>query len=354
MAGSPTPSNHADIEFLANPCATRPTRVPEKHLHNIIHDQCQKMAGNSTERLRRHFVGKVSFSDEAMVELENHLKKRSLQFLLPSLATKCGVLGEAVLEYVGRPFAPGTDYSEPHVCDHLDFDSDRHIEKMAQSAISLSERAFLKAIDRLITIKDILQARCGIDITKIDAVRIPSGETHNGGAQPIIFGDKHVRIVYKPVDLRAQSLLRTLSHSICQQEEFDSPGIPEVFYSDRHYGVMEYIQLSNDMVRPQDYEQHYYKFGLLLALSHCFKVVDLHHENVFMTQHGPVLLELETVFYPLSPNGQHATVEDTMLIGPEAISGIDGGGMLSEIGVLCTPFGELFQNRIRPDHSSNR
>jgi lantibiotic modifying enzyme len=268
-----------------------------------------------------------------MVELEGYLKERSLQFFLPSLATKCGVLGEAVLERLGNPFAPGTDYSESHVCDHLNFDSDRHIEKMAQSAISLSERAFLKAIDRLITIKGILQARCGIDITKIDTVQIPSGETHNGGAQPIIFGDKHVRIAYKPVDLRAQSLLRTLSQSLFKKEWLDFPGIPEVFYSDRHYGVMEYVQLSNHAISPTDYEMHYYKFGRLLALAHCFKVIDLHHENVFITQHGPVLLDLETMFYPLSPNGRHATVEDTMLIGHDAISGIDGGGMLSKIGV---------------------
>lgn len=333
MTGNRTASSHADIEVQINRCATPPTRVPAKHLYDIVHDQCQQMARSSTDRLRSHFAGKAAFSDEAMEAVEIHLAERSLQCLLPSLATKCGVLGEAISEYARKQFGRGTDGSGPHVCDHLNFESDRHIEKMAQSAISLSERAFLKAIDRLIAVKDILQARCGIDLTKIDTVQIPSGETHNGGAQPIIIGHNHIKIFYKPVDLRPQDFLRRISGSLFEQERLSRPGFPAVFYADRHFGVMEYVPLSNTSIRSQDYEKHYYQFGLLVALSHCFKVVDLHQENVFMTQQGPVLLDLETVFYPPALESQRATVKDTLLIGADAVSGIDGGGMLDEIGV---------------------
>lgn len=96
---------------------------------------------------------------------------------------------------------------------------------------------------------------------------------------------------------------------------------------------MEYVKLSNNSIKPQDYEANYYKVGLLLALAHCFRVVDLHHENVFMTQDGPVLLDIETIFYPPSPDGVDASVEDTLRIGAKQISGIEGGGILNEIGV---------------------
>lgn len=335
-SGLRKPSREVHVESYAHPRTDPSAQALTKYLYGIVREQCQKIVRNSIERLRQHVFSKARFSDEAFAEIEAHLLKRGLQFLLPSVATKCGVLREAVLECAEGHYGVGTNYSQQFRCATLNFDSDRHLEKMAQSAISLSERNLVKAIDRLIAVQDILRQRCGIDMTKIASIQIPYADTHNGGAQPIIFADKHVRIVYKPVDLRAQSLLRALSHSIFKQEGFYSPGIPEVFYSDRHYGVMEYVQLSNNSVRPQDYEQHYHKFGLLLALAHCFKVVDLHQENVFITQDGPVLLDIETIFYPPSLDGlASATVEDTLLIGAKEVSGIEGGGLLNDIGVYA-------------------
>jgi lantibiotic modifying enzyme len=117
---------------------------------------------------------------------------------------------------------------------------------------------------------------------------------------------------------------------------------------------MEYVQLSNNSVKPQDYEAHYYKFWFLLALAHCFRVVDLHHENVFMTQDGPVLLDIETIFYPPSLDGLDATVEDTMLIGAKELSGIEGGGLLKNIGVHATRYDDHLQiNYVKKSLSTN-
>lgn len=72
---------------------------------------------------------------------------------------------------------------------------------MAQGAIAFAERSLSKALDRMSAVQDILRHRCGIDGTKIDTIQMLPGDAHNDGAQPIIFSDKHVTIVYKPVDL---------------------------------------------------------------------------------------------------------------------------------------------------------
>lgn len=327
------PYGETHVELSAGPRPNPSAQSPITHLYGLVRKQYQKIARDSTERLRRHFLNKVCFSDETFKKLEAYLLERGLRFLLPTLAIKCGVEREAGLNTLEGHCCSRTDSSRQFQYAELNFDSDNHIERMARNAISLSERSLIKALDRMSAVQDILRHRCGIDTAKIDTIQMLSGDTHNGGAQPITFSDKDARVVYKPVDLRAHSLLRTLSHYVCKQEGLCTAGIPEVFYSDRHFGVMEYVQLSNNSVKPQDYEAHYYKFGLLLAVAHCFRVVDLHQENVFMTQDGPVLLDIETIFYPPSLDGVGASVDDTLLIGAKQISGIEGGGVLNEIGV---------------------
>lgn len=173
------------------------------NLHGIVRNEYRNIAKNSTDRLRRRFSRTFCFSDEMFATIETHLLERGFRFLLPSLAIKCGALREAISEYARKQLGLCTDSSGPHLYNHLNFESDRHIEKMAQRAIFFAERSLSKAFNRISAVQHILRHRCGIDMTKIDTIQVLPGDPHNGGAQPIIFSDKHVTIVYKPVDLRA-------------------------------------------------------------------------------------------------------------------------------------------------------
>lgn len=129
----------------------------------------------------------------------------------------------------------------------------------------------------------------------IDDITLEDGDTHNNGRRVIIVHTDAGKLVYKPHDMRGDEQVYMLAKRFF--DEF--VGIPKSVAFGRSFGVCEFITKR----RPEgneEAERFYYSLGGLTLFAKLFGSTDLHHTNIFSCGSKPYIIDLETVFYPVS------------------------------------------------------
>lgn len=172
---------------------------------------------------------------------------------------------------------------------------------------------------------------------------VNSSETHNGGKQVIIFSIDGMRFVYKPVNGDVHNFLYHSAVVIQRELNINSVIVQKPIFIHDKFSLFEYIHTSSAEI--SDQQCYFYKVGVLLALMHIFKVVDLHLENIIATKSGPVAIDLECAFYRIK-SFDNLDIFDTGLIGDCKLSGIEGGGLLNKFEITMVSS----NNKIRLDY----
>ena len=151
------------------------------------------------------------------------------------------------------------------------------------------------------------------------------GDKHRGGQSVLIATFRSgLRVVYKPrslgVDVHVQELLEWLN------ARGDHPPFRTLTILDRgHYGWVEFVA-ARACASADEVRRFYERQGGYLALLHALAATDFHHENLIAAGEHPVLIDLETLFHPLTAG--------TDLTGPEFVADRAMADSVLRIGLL--------------------
>jgi len=142
------------------------------------------------------------------------------------------------------------------------------------------------------------------------------GDAHRGGRRVMIVTFASGRkVVYKPRGLRMDVAWHGLLGWLGERNARCTLRAP--FAIDRGaYGWVEFVEAG----QPENPAEYYRRAGELLALAWLCGGSDFHEENLIATPHGPVLIDLETLFTPV-PRPFGATDAELGAAGDEAIFG---------------------------------
>ena len=177
--------------------------------------------------------------------------------------------------------------------------------------------AFLEALDRLVENRD---AICGALLEgrrfqSIDDIGLSAGDTHNCGRSVMIFSTDAGKLVYKPHDLLADEQLR----SFAERFYSDFVGIPRAISFGDQWGVCEFIE-KRRAEGPEEAERFWHSLGGLTAFAKLLGSTDLHYQNILCHGTKPYIIDLETMFSPLSPEAsayaQHSEARECQLRSP--------------------------------------
>lgn len=129
-----------------------------------------------------------------------------------------------------------------------------------------------------------------------------AGDPHLGGRSVSIleFADGR-RVVYRPRDVTVHVRFAELAEWFARVVPDAAPRVPAVLARDG-YGWLEFVEDRP----PADPERYMDGLGVLLALLHAVRAVDVHHENLLSDGDGPVLVDVETICHPAWPNARSA------------------------------------------------
>ena len=164
------------------------------------------------------------------------------------------------------------------------------------------ERFSGELLERLERDFDQLERKFGSNesgLGRLNAVLGESGDLHGGGRR-VAIGELTcgTRLVYKPrslaLDGHFQSLLRWLNATA---PEFSFRTLEVLTRKD--YGWVEYADYA-DCADDEELEHFYFHVGGLLAVLYALQANDFHYENIIACGPHPVLIDLETLFHPIS------------------------------------------------------
>ncbi|MEU5052264.1 type 2 lanthipeptide synthetase LanM family protein [Streptomyces sp. NPDC021096] len=188
---------------------------------------------------------------------------------------------------------------------------------------------------------------------QVSHVAFDAGDSHRGGRSVGIvhFSDGR-KVVYKPrslsVDVHFQALLRWLD------DRGVEPGLRPLWIVDRvDHGWTEFVTASGCADRTE-VARFYERQGAYLAVLYCLAATDFHYENLIASGEHPVLVDLEALFHPRTPDQQippyvpphavHAMSESVLSVGllptpiisfeDEQADGLDLSGLSSPSGQL--------------------
>ncbi|MCR8641605.1 type 2 lanthipeptide synthetase LanM family protein [Paenibacillus sp. N1-5-1-14] len=139
----------------------------------------------------------------------------------------------------------------------------------------------------------------GCEYDCLTGIEIGTGDTHNKGKSVAIFKfNSGAKLVYKPHSLRIDECYSHMLDWINQRGIKYILSSPNVFNCGA-YGYHEFIS-HNPCQSIMEVEQFYYRLGALTALCYTCGATDYHSENIIASGTQPVLIDLETIFTPLT------------------------------------------------------
>lgn len=139
----------------------------------------------------------------------------------------------------------------------------------------------------------------GCEYDFLTRIEIGAGDTHNTGKSvAILMFNSGAKLVYKPRSLRIDECYSAMINWINNRGIKYLLNSPTAFNCG-NYGYHEFISHipCQSIV---EVEQFYYRLGALTALCYACGSTDYHSENIIASGAQPVLIDLETIFMPLS------------------------------------------------------
>lgn len=136
--------------------------------------------------------------------------------------------------------------------------------------------------------------------SRIDDITLDDGDTHNNGRSVIILHTDAGKLVYKPHDMRGDEQVYLLAKRFF--DEF--VGIPKTIAFGNEFGVCEFIE-KRPAEGKEEAERFYYSLGGLTLFAKLCGSTDLHHTNILSCGTKPYIIDLETVFYPVSSESEN-------------------------------------------------
>ncbi|WFB58588.1 type 2 lanthipeptide synthetase LanM family protein [Paenibacillus sp. BR1-192] len=139
----------------------------------------------------------------------------------------------------------------------------------------------------------------GCEYDCLTGIEIGAGDTHNKGKSVAILKfNSGAKLVYKPHSLRIDECYSAMLDWVNQR------GIKYLLTSPNAlncgtYGYHEFIS-HHPCQSIMEVEQFYYRLGALTALCYACGATDYHSENIIASGAQPVLIDLETIFTPLT------------------------------------------------------
>jgi type 2 lantibiotic biosynthesis protein LanM len=139
----------------------------------------------------------------------------------------------------------------------------------------------------------------GSEYDCLTGIEIGAGDTHNKGKSVAILKfNSGAKLVYKPHSLRIDECYNAMLDWINQRGIKYLLSSPNVLNCGA-YGYHEFIS-HNPCQSSMEVEQFYYRLGALTALCYTCGATDYHSENIIASGAQPVLIDLETIFTPLT------------------------------------------------------
>lgn len=139
----------------------------------------------------------------------------------------------------------------------------------------------------------------GCEYNSLTGIEIGAGDTHNTGKSVAILKfNSGAKLVYKPHSLRIDECYSAMLDWINQRGIKYLLSSPNVLNCGA-YGYHEFI--SHDPCQSIiEVERFYYRLGSLTALCYACGATDYHSENIIASGDQPILIDLETIFTPLT------------------------------------------------------
>lgn len=154
-------------------------------------------------------------------------------------------------------------------------------------------------LTRLIDDWDCLQAMLGGQQLRLQSLRTSVGDKHRRGRSVIVCEfSQDSRIVYKPrslsVDRHFQQILEWMNPRV------ELPDFRTVVVLDRgDYGWMEFVR-QTPCTNASQISRFYQRQGGTLAILSSLGAIDIHNENVIASGEYPIIVDLESLFHPVS------------------------------------------------------
>lgn len=142
----------------------------------------------------------------------------------------------------------------------------------------------------------------------IVAINRSQGDTHRQGRSvAIIDYDCDFKLVYKPRSLAADLAFSNFANwfnTIAGEELLSTVSALDC----GDHGWCEFIE-HRPLSNKSELDAYYFRLGVLLAISRTLGLSDLHSENLIAAGDWPVIIDLETLFHPLTSTlvSSHAT-----------------------------------------------
>lgn len=200
----------------------------------------------------------------------------------------------------------------------VDFDSTAHLATKAEArATVLAEQLHRLLLDYGAIRKSLPGFESGMHNAN-SQIKITSlaRDTHNGGKRPVLIEDVGLTVIAKSTDPTASliydSILALLNES-CSLDLVRSPVIARC--DDTRYFVNQILP-SPPLMTAREKREFCTDLGYLLGVSYCLRMVDLHFENVLVSDKRPVVVDPECILYDYDLHGESDRLVCTGIVGP--------------------------------------
>ncbi|WP_165389051.1 type 2 lanthipeptide synthetase LanM family protein [Aquimarina brevivitae] len=170
-----------------------------------------------------------------------------------------------------------------------------------------------------------------VQLRDLTSVTFGISDPHHNGRTAAILHFGAQKVVYKPRSLDGEYGWNVLVANLMDNGLPYSLYLPKILrYQD--YGFMEFIATTSHTAQ-QPIEDCFEQYGAIMAIAHAFGTYDLHHENIIVGEHGPVVIDAEPLFRCVlshSEQGENRLKLDKSI----SLEDIDSKESVMDIGIL--------------------
>lgn len=154
-----------------------------------------------------------------------------------------------------------------------------------------------------------------------------AGDSHNGGKRPLLFQFKNQPMVLKFADPRPHQLLGDVLKALSTGIGVDLVA-PSIKADRRNQWYLMPFLNSRKSKSNIEADQFTFALGALTAVAYSLRMVDLHLENILVSDGKPIIIDPECILYNFIPDAPNDRLLSTGLLSHNpALSAIRGGDL---------------------------